>query len=83
MKYSHIHRIVSKSEGPMRMMGLKPGYQGRLTAKLGEIPYELSLSTMKLGFWDARLTAAYPEARASRARRNIIGLVDTLREVGN
>lgn len=76
--------VKPQGEGPFTMPGMKPesGYQGRFRAMQKGHPYELSLSTVRLGKWDVRLTAAYPAATALAARANIQALVTALRQTG-
>ena len=72
--------IKPQGEGPFTPPGLAPGsgFQGRFRARQHGTPYELSLSTLKLGKWDVRLTAAYPAATAPAARGNILQLAAEL-----
>ncbi len=72
--------IAIQGEGPFDPPGLRPGsgYQGRFRAMHGEIPYEISLSTVKLGYWDVRVTAAYPASAAAQAQADIAKLVIAL-----
>jgi len=74
--------VAPRGEGPFDPPGLAPGsgYQGRFSAMLNGTPYELSLSTVKLGKWDGRVTAAYPAASADRAQANIVNLVAGLQK---
>jgi hypothetical protein len=76
--------VKPQGEGPFTLPGMKPesGYQGRFKAMQKGHPYELSLSTVRLGKWDVRLTAAYPAATALAARANIQALVTALRQTG-
>lgn len=76
--------IRSRSEGPLQMKGMKPGsaYQARFAARVGKIPYEVSLTAVNYGYWDARLTAAYPSAAAGQSKARIIELVTELRKTG-
>ncbi|RYG03399.1 MAG: hypothetical protein EON94_04005 [Caulobacteraceae bacterium] len=76
--------IQPQGEGPFTPKGMNvgSGYQGRFKAMQGDTPYELSLSTVKLGAWDVRLTAAYPAAAATEARKNILRLAATLKKTG-
>ena len=69
-------------EGTFDPPGLAPGsgYQGRFGAELAGVPYELSLSTVKLGPWDVRMTAAYPASTASQAQANILALAAGLQK---
>lgn len=77
-------RIRPQSEGPVTIKGMKPdaAYQARSRAQLGRTPYELSLTAVNFGYWDARLTAAYPQAVAPQAQARIIALVDELMKTG-
>lgn len=70
------------SEGPYDFSGVKKGaaYQGRFTAKLGEVPYELSLTTVDFGYWDGRLTAAYPAAYGGASRSALKQLVEKIED---
>jgi hypothetical protein len=74
--------IEPQGEGPFDPPGMAPGsgFQGRFRAMQDGTPYELSLSTVKLGQWDIRLTAAYPEAAAPAAREHILALVAELQK---
>lgn len=74
--------IQPQGEGPFNPQGMAPGsgFQGRFRAYLYSTPYELSLSTVKLGTWDVRLTAAYPSATARVAREHILKLAAGLRK---
>ena len=79
-----LRNIQPHSEGPIEIQGLKPGsaYQARLRAQVGRIPYEVSLTSVNLGYWDARLTAAYPRAVARQSQARITELVTELRKTG-
>jgi hypothetical protein len=72
--------IAQRGEGPFTPPGASPssGYQGRFSVNLDGTPYELSLSTVKLGYWDSRLTAAYPAAVAPQAQQEILSLATAL-----
>lgn len=74
--------IQLESEGPFTPPGMPEGsgYQGRFKASQKGTPYELSLSTVKLGKWDVRLTAAYPSSSATEAREHILRLAATLQQ---
>lgn len=74
--------VAPRGEGPFDPPGLTPGsgYQGRFSAKLNGVPYELSLSTVKLGKWDVRLTAAYPAASAGQAQADVLTLAAGLQK---
>ncbi len=76
--------IRPTDEGPVRLEDMKKGsgYQGHFSALLGREPYELSLTTVNFGYWDVRLTAAYPTRQAGEARKHIVALVASLRETG-
>jgi len=73
--------VTLAGEGPFDPPRLAPGsgYQGRFHGRLGDIPYELSLSTIRYGSWDARLTAAYPASQSAYARKRILELVEDIR----
>lgn len=79
-----LRSIRPQSEGPVDLAGFKPGsaYQARSRAMLGKTPYEVSLTAVNFGYWDARLTAAYPHAVASQAQKSILELVQDLRKSG-
>ncbi len=79
-----LRNIRPKSEGPLELKGMKPGsaYQARLGARVGRIPYEVSLTAVNFGYWDARLTAAYPIAVARQSQARIGELVSELRKTG-
>ena len=79
-----LRNIRPQSEGPLEMQGMKPGsaYQARLGARVGTIPYEVSLTAVNFGYWDARLTAAYPSAVANQSQARISELVAELRKTG-
>lgn len=73
-----------QGEGPIELEGMKPGsaYQARLGARVGRVPYEVSLTAVNFGYWDTRLTAAYPKAVASQSQARITELVTALRKTG-
>lgn len=72
--------IVPTGEGPLGYPNPTKGnaYQGRFTAKHDGKDYELSLSTADFGYWDIRLTAAYPAASARSAQGRIRKLADAI-----
>lgn len=74
--------VTPGGEGTFDPPGLAPnsGYQGRFGAELKGVPYELSLSTVKLGSWDVRMTAAYPSANAQEAQANVLALAAGLQK---
>lgn len=76
--------VRPQSEGPIDLEGMKPGsaYQARLRARVGRTPYEVSLTAVNFGYWDARLTAAYPKAVAPQSQARITELVAALRKTG-
>jgi hypothetical protein len=77
-------RLRPQTEGPITLKDMKPGsaYQARFGALLGRTPYEVSLSAVNFGYWDARLTAAYPTAVARQAQAQTISLVSELMKTG-
>lgn len=79
-----LRSIRPQSEGPVDLPGFKPGsaYQARSRAVVGKTPYEVSLTAVNFGYWDARLTAAYPHAVAPQAQKSIFDLVGELRKSG-
>lgn len=79
-----LSNVRPQSEGPLTLKGMKPGsgYQARFGARLGRTPYEMSLSAVNFGYWDARLTAAYPSAVAPQAQARVIALVSELMKTG-
>jgi hypothetical protein len=79
-----LRNIRPQSEGPFEVQGMNPGsaYQVRLGARVGRIPYEVSLTAVDFGYWDARLTAAYPNVVANQAQARITELVTELRKTG-
>jgi len=79
-----LNGVRPQAEGPLILKGMKPGsgYQARFNARLGRTPYEMSLSAVNFGYWDARLTAAYPSAVAPQAQARIIDLVSQLMKTG-
>ena len=76
--------VRSQAEGPIEVAGVKPGsaYQARFRARAGGAPYEVSLSAVDFGYWDARVTAAYPRAVAGLSQARIADLVAALRKTG-
>lgn len=72
--------IVPAGDGPFTPPGLSAmsGWQGRFRARKGREPFDLSLSTLSLGYWSARLTAAYPSAIGPAASERITKLASTL-----
>lgn len=72
--------VVPAGDGPFTPPGLgaMSGWQGRFRARQGKEAYDLSLSTLKLGYWSARLTAAYPSAIAPDASGRITQLASAL-----
>ncbi|ATE64072.1 hypothetical protein COO09_09640 [Rhizorhabdus dicambivorans] len=76
--------VRPQSEGPLSLKGMKPGsgYQARFSARLGRTPYEMSLTAVNFGYWDARMTAAYPRAVAPQAQARLVVLVDELMKTG-
>jgi hypothetical protein len=72
--------IVATTDGPLIYPRVEDGhaYQGHFTANHAEKPYELSLSTVDFGYWDVRLTAAYPTADAYKARASLRRLADAI-----
>lgn len=76
--------VRPQAEGPVELAGMKPGsaYQARLRARVGGAPYEVSLTAVDFGYWDARVTAGYPRAVASISQARISDLVAALRKTG-
>ena len=76
--------VRPQGEGPIELEGMKPGsaYQARLHARVGRTPYEVSLTAVNFGYWDTRLTAAYPKAVATQSQARITELVTALRKTG-
>lgn len=73
-----------QSEGPVTIKGMKPdsAYQARFGGRLGRVPYEVSLTAVNFGYWDSRLTAAYPSAVAPQAQARIVDLATELMKTG-
>lgn len=64
--------ITLKSEGPVKNPRVgTAAFRGTFTGERGGKPWEFSLTTVELGQWAGRLTAAYPAAQAQDAVRAI------------
>lgn len=76
--------VRPQAEGPVELAGMKPGsaYQARLRARVGGAPYEVSLTAVDFGYWDARVTAGYPRAVAGISQARITELIAALRRTG-
>jgi len=71
-------------DGALAVPGLEDGkaWQGRFKAVRNKQPYMLSLTTVDLGYWSARVTAAYPMSQAADAQARITKLIGEIRETG-
>jgi len=76
--------ITPIANGPMALAGVEPrhAWQGRFSATLDQRPYFLSLSTLDMGAWSGRVTAAYPKADARNVQARILALVGKVRATG-
>lgn len=71
-------------DGAVSLPGLAPdaAWQGRFRALRKGQPYLLSLTTVDFGYWSARITAAYPQARAAEAQARIVRLIAQINKTG-
>ena len=77
--------VTHESDGAIAVKGMKDGsaWQGRFQAvRSPRVPYVMSLTTVDLGYWSARIIAAYPEALKTDAQARIAGLIDKINEHG-
>lgn len=76
--------VRPQAEGPVELAEMKPGsaYQARFRARVSGAPYEVSLTAVDFGYWDARLTAAYPSTVVSVSQARISDLIAALRKTG-
>jgi len=79
-----LKNVRPQAEAPVELTGTKPGsaYQARFRARVGGAPYVVSLTAVDFGYWDARVTAAYPSAVASLSQTRINDLIAALRKTG-
>ena len=72
------------SDGPLDLAGVAPrnAWQGHFTAVRGKEPYILSLSTLDMGNWGGRVTAAYPRDDAPDIQQRLNALVGKIRATG-
>jgi hypothetical protein len=80
----HFDHIKPISDGPLALPGVAPrnAWQGRFSAMRGRQKYVLSLSTLDMGRWGGRVTAAYPQADAVDVRKRLNALVGRIRATG-
>lgn len=71
-------------DGALQLPGMAPdaAWQGRFRAMRKRQPYLLSLTTVDFGYWSARVTAAYPQARAAEAQARIVRLIAQIQATG-
>lgn len=72
------------SEGPVVLpdMPKDSAWRGRFRGVREGVPFEFSLTTVDLGYWDARVATAYPEADHSEAEQRLDVLISGLRALG-
>lgn len=77
-------KVTTIEDGELTVPGLDAGkaWQGRFKAMRGRQPYLLSMTTVDLGYWSARITAAYPASQAADAQDRITKLIGEIRETG-
>ena len=80
----HFTDIKPISDGPLDLAGVPPrnAWQGHFTAVRGKEHYILSLSTLDMGNWGGRVTAAYPRDEASDIQKRLNALVGKIRATG-
>ena len=74
-------QVKPLESGPLALPGVAPrnAWQGHFSARRGNQPYMLSLSTLDMGHWAGRVTAAYPAAGASDVQKRLYALVAKIR----
>lgn len=80
----HFKDIKPVSDGPLNLNGVAPrnAWQGHFTATLDGRPYLLSLSTLDMGRYAGRVTAAYPRRDAKDVQQRLYALVAQIRATG-
>jgi hypothetical protein len=77
-------QVKPLESGPLTLPGVAPrnAWQGHFSARRGGQRYMLSLSTLDMGHWAGRVTAAYPAAEAADIQKRLYALVAKIRATG-
>lgn len=82
MAESYFHDVHPLSEGPVAIAGVPPGtvWRGEFTGTREGIGYRFSMTTVDLGYWDARVVTAAPLDAGADALQQLDQLIADLRK---